>query len=118
MGLDLIEFILCTEETFAIDLPDHECAQVLTVGDLYRLFLRKLDLTYQPATDIESHVSGRDRSRILLTCHTRRLDHSQSPQGQLADHERTSGPAKELRTMGPSSQGQARPLLRQSALRQ
>ncbi len=65
MGLDIVEIVLRTEETFTVDLLDHECAQVLTVGDLYRLVLRKLDLPYQPATDIEFHVSGRDRSRTF-----------------------------------------------------
>ncbi len=66
MAVDLVEIVLRTEETFTVDLPDHECAQVLTVGDLYRLVLRKLDLPYHPATDIESHASGRNRSCTFL----------------------------------------------------
>lgn len=66
MGLDLIEIVLRTEETFTVDLPDHECADIHTVGDLYRLVLQKLDLPYQPATDVDSQVSGRDRSRTFL----------------------------------------------------
>jgi acyl carrier protein len=39
MGLDTVEIVLRTEETFNIDLPDEECSKVITVGDLYRLVL-------------------------------------------------------------------------------
>jgi acyl carrier protein len=54
MGLDVIELVMRVEETFSLDLPDDECEQVRTVGDLYRLVLKKLDLTYQPASEIET----------------------------------------------------------------
>jgi acyl carrier protein len=67
MGLDTVEIILRTEETFSITLPDQQCEQVRTVGDLYRLVLQKLSLRYQPATEIEAQHHGRDRSRIRLT---------------------------------------------------
>lgn len=53
MGLDTVEIILETEQRFAIELPDAECATILSVGDLYRLVLRKLDLPYAPAKDVE-----------------------------------------------------------------
>ena len=43
MGLDTVEIVLRTEETFNIDLRDDECGRLVTVGDLYRLVLRKLD---------------------------------------------------------------------------
>lgn len=62
MGLDTVEIILRTEETFAIDLSDSECAQVATVGDLYRLILDKLNLPYLSANEIEDGNTGRDRS--------------------------------------------------------
>ena len=55
MGLDAVEIILRTEEVFAVDLPDSECAKVSTVGDLYRLLLQKLTL----------HTSRPEPSRTL-----------------------------------------------------
>ncbi|ADW68596.1 acyl carrier protein [Granulicella tundricola] len=64
MGLDTVEIILRTEETFAIDLPDSDCAQVRTVGDLYRLVLEKLSLPYQPATETEAIPTAHNRSRL------------------------------------------------------
>ncbi len=67
MGLDAVEIILRTEDTFSIDLPDRECERVVTVGDLYRLVLQKLALPYQPSSEIETSPNGRDRSRVRLT---------------------------------------------------
>ena len=68
MGLDVVEIVVRTEEVFSIDLPDDECAQVSTVGDLYRLVLRMLSLPYLPSSEIEvdsaNGRSGRDRSKI------------------------------------------------------
>ena len=61
MGLDTVEIILQCEETFGIDLPDSQCASVLTVGGLYRLILAKLELPYQPAHQIELHALGSNR---------------------------------------------------------
>jgi acyl carrier protein len=37
MGLDLVELVMQTEETFAFTIPNEEAGQVQTVGDLYRL---------------------------------------------------------------------------------
>ena len=54
MGLDSVELVLRTEKTFLIDLPDDECAQLITVGDLYRAVLSKLNLPYLPAADAEA----------------------------------------------------------------
>ena len=54
MGLDTIEIVLRTEETFSVDLPDEVCAQVRTVGDLYRLVLTRLNLPYLPAEQAEA----------------------------------------------------------------
>ena len=54
MGLDTVELFLRTEETFLIDLPDEECAQLRTVGDLYRAVLSKLELSYLTAQEAEA----------------------------------------------------------------
>src|ERR1700678_3004112 len=53
MGLDIVELIMRVEETFSLDLPNDECEQVRTVGDLYRLVLKKLALPYVPVAEIE-----------------------------------------------------------------
>lgn len=47
MGLDTVEIVLRSEEVFAIDLPDRECALIVTVGDLYRLILDKLHCCFE-----------------------------------------------------------------------
>lgn len=74
MGLDTVEIILRTEETFGVDLPDDECGRVQTVGDLYRLVLDKLKLPYIPTKEIEnpenSATAGRDFSRRTLSALT------------------------------------------------
>jgi acyl carrier protein len=49
MGMDVVELIMQVEESFVLDLPDDECDQVRTVGDLYRPVLKKLDVLYEPA---------------------------------------------------------------------
>jgi acyl carrier protein len=49
MGLDIVELVMRTEETFAIEIPDDEAEQIRTVGDLYRTVLIHLDIPYQPA---------------------------------------------------------------------
>jgi acyl carrier protein len=68
MSLDLVELVVRTEEVFSIDLPNSECEQVQTVGDLYRLVLIKLNLAYLPADEIESQLQAgrfiKDRSRL------------------------------------------------------
>jgi len=64
MGLDTVEIVLRTEETFDVDLPDDECGRVATVGDLYRLVLSKLQLPYVRAIEIETGTHGRDRSHL------------------------------------------------------
>jgi hypothetical protein len=53
MGLDIVQLVMQVEETFSLDLPNDECEQVRTVGDLYRLVLKKLALAYVPAAEIE-----------------------------------------------------------------
>lgn len=64
MGLDTVELVLRIDETFSIDLPDDECTQIITVGDLYRAVLTKLNLTYIPADEIASR--GRDHALAHL----------------------------------------------------
>jgi acyl carrier protein len=49
MGLDLVELVIQTEETFAFTIHNHEAEKVQTVGDLYRLVLAKLEIPYEPA---------------------------------------------------------------------
>jgi acyl carrier protein len=66
MGLDTVEIVLRTEETFNVNLPDDECSQVVTVGDLYRLVLSKLELPYVQAKEVEAGKHGRDRSRLRM----------------------------------------------------
>jgi acyl carrier protein len=65
-----VEIILRTEEVFAVELPDEDCSQVVTVGDFYKLVLKKLDLPYVPVSDIEqsaeSYSKGADRSTFQL----------------------------------------------------
>jgi len=66
MGLDTVEIILRTEETFNVNLPDEECSKVVTVGDLYRLVLSKLELPYLQANEVEAGTHGRDRSLLKM----------------------------------------------------
>jgi acyl carrier protein len=60
MGMGLVEMVIRVEETFAIDLPNDECSLIRTVGDLFRLTLEKLKLSYSPA--VEGAI-GRDFSK-------------------------------------------------------
>lgn len=64
MGLDTVELVLRTEDVFGIDLPDEECAQIITVGDLYRAVLSKLNLTYIPVSEIEANPYVASRMKI------------------------------------------------------
>jgi acyl carrier protein len=63
MGMDLVEIVIRVEETFAIDLPSHECSLIRTVGDLFRLTLEKLKLPYLPAVEGELDAIGQDFSQ-------------------------------------------------------
>lgn len=69
MGLDTVELVLRAEETFGVELPDYECSLIITVGDLYRLILDRLNLEYLTASVIEDSASefiGQDRSMNQL----------------------------------------------------
>lgn len=80
MGLDTVEIILRTEEVFGISLPDNDCAQVRTVGDLYRLVLDKVGLTYVSPIKVEASdgVSSRFRAPTRRMFH-RTVDFPSSP---------------------------------------
>jgi len=61
MGLDTVELVLRTEDVFAVYMPDEECGQIRTVGDLYKLILQKLDLPYIASGEIEAQALGNMR---------------------------------------------------------
>jgi acyl carrier protein len=63
MGLDTVEIVLRTEEVFGISLPDDECEQFVTVGDLYKAVLTKLDMPYISSREIEESGVGISRLR-------------------------------------------------------
>jgi acyl carrier protein len=58
MGLDLVELVMRTEEVFSVELPDDQCESIRTVGDLYRLVLEKLTLSYISSDEIETNSIG------------------------------------------------------------
>ena len=64
MGLDTVEIVMRAEEVFSIDLPDEECGLVITVGDLYRLVLRKLDLSYVSIDQTQGVTTPAGRNRL------------------------------------------------------
>jgi acyl carrier protein len=66
VGLDTVEIVLTTEEVFSIELPDDECGLVVTVGDLYRLVLNKLNLPYlaMDSAHINRAAAPPGRSRL------------------------------------------------------
>jgi acyl carrier protein len=45
MGLDAVEIVMRTEDEFSITISDDEAEIAMTVGDLYRVVLAKLDVT-------------------------------------------------------------------------
>jgi acyl carrier protein len=50
MGLDTVELVMKVEESFGITIPDAEAEKILTIGDLYRYVLAKLDGPALPAS--------------------------------------------------------------------
>ena len=49
MGLDVVELTIRCEEAFSVELPDEELGMASTVGKLYDLICKKLELTRLPA---------------------------------------------------------------------
>jgi acyl carrier protein len=45
MGLDVVALVMRTEDEFSITISDDEAAAAVTVGNLYRIVLAKLDVT-------------------------------------------------------------------------
>jgi len=45
MGLDIIELVMRTEETFGVNIEDGAAGQIQTVGDLYEAICKQLDLS-------------------------------------------------------------------------
>lgn len=70
MGLDVVELVMRVEEEFAINLPDDECGQMRTVGHLYRLVLKKLNLEYRPAAEIEREQPPNRHTYVKLPLNT------------------------------------------------
>lgn len=42
MGLDTIELVMSVEEEFAIEMPDHACVHMFTVGHMHNYVLEQL----------------------------------------------------------------------------
>ena len=65
MGLDTVEIVMRCEEVFGVELPDSECGQVLTVGDLYGLICRHLGLEPVQRPDATVGVSKLKPQAVL-----------------------------------------------------
>jgi acyl carrier protein len=48
MGLDIVELVMRTEEVFSITIEDSDAEQVHTVGDLYELVCKLLNVSPTP----------------------------------------------------------------------
>jgi acyl carrier protein len=48
MGLDIVELVMRTEEVFSIAIEDSDAGQVQTVGDLYELVCKLLNVSPTP----------------------------------------------------------------------
>lgn len=64
MGLDIVEIVMRTEEVFGVTLPDAECGDIKTVGDLYKLVLQKLSLPYVASKAVEASGNGKVHLRV------------------------------------------------------
>lgn len=64
MGLETVELIMEVENTFQISIHDNEAVKVLTVGDLYRLVLGKLNGTTR-AVCLTAHTFYRARRAFI-----------------------------------------------------
>ncbi len=57
MGLDVVELIMAVEDTFGIELPDEDAQDVITVGDLHDLVMRKLEGVTSEGSEPRCHSS-------------------------------------------------------------
>ncbi|MCE7873092.1 hypothetical protein DYH09_22320 [bacterium CPR1] len=48
MGLDTVEIVMAVETEFNIAIADRDAERLVSVGDLYRYVLRRLDLLRDP----------------------------------------------------------------------
>lgn len=46
MGLDSVEILMEIEDSFGIEIPQHEAERICTVGDLYNAVWQKLEGKY------------------------------------------------------------------------
>ena len=51
MGLDVVELVMRTEEVFGITIDDFDAGQIQTVGDLYELICKLLNISPNPSPD-------------------------------------------------------------------
>lgn len=54
MGLDTVELVIVTEQTFGISIDDRDAEQITTVGGLYRYVLTKLEGREAPSPTCKS----------------------------------------------------------------
>lgn len=65
MGLEDVELVMAVEKEFGVQLPDRECAELKTVGDLAALVVRHLPEAERGGSDAEkSVVSERVLERV------------------------------------------------------
>jgi acyl carrier protein len=51
MGMDIVELIMRTEEVFGVTIDDTDAEQIQTVGDLYELVCKLLNVYPNPSPD-------------------------------------------------------------------
>jgi acyl carrier protein len=56
MGLDIVEMVMEVEETFGIEVPNHDAERLRTVGDLY-WYVRE-HVPNPPTSDAARHDTG------------------------------------------------------------
>jgi acyl carrier protein len=65
MGLDGVEFVMATEETFGIEVADSDAEKILRAGDLHAFVMRKLRERNAPNVD-EADVWRRLQEVIVV----------------------------------------------------
>jgi len=64
MGLEMVEIIMEVEETFGIQIPDDETAEVVTPGDLYDLIVQRLRTRDSVQSSVEQDYGRPDMRSI------------------------------------------------------